>query len=357
MREIFAFDALFIHQKLILQLLDSFHKMRLASVLQQAEYHSGNLKQIFINDSFTEAILRYLTKQKIKSLEEKLFLNEELKKGELIWYNNDFYFKGITKAEKNFKKGKLPAYAEFHITLKQYDDKLIYGKFNFEHVHWSSASNRLSGHKTKFMLAYIDDVQSDKITLRPIFIADRILKDDIVYEYDSYSLRLDVSDIDEFKKIESISTTDKELNIKLNKLVPEEKIKQSIAEIINENNVPKDWGGENSDLFTNHIHIKGERYSAAFLLKGPAKFHPMTVKDLGANGNQIVRLFDEPADILILQHCHYIKAEIYKTMDAFASRFDNIRRYCIIDGIDTQRLLTHIADLHLYLSDIKKCYF
>jgi len=71
----------------------------------------------------------------------------------------------------------------------------------------------------------------------------------------------------------------------------------------------------------------------------------MTVKDLGANGNQIVRLFDEPADILILQHCHYIKAEIYKTMDAFASRFNNIRRYCIIDGIDTQRLLSAYGKL------------
>lgn len=339
MEDIYRFVAFFIHKRLALQLLDSYSKMKLESMLKQAESHSGNLKQIFITESFTESIIKYVTKQKIKSLEEKLFVNEELKSGEVIWFNNNFFFKGITKAEKKFKKGKLPAYAEFHITLKQYDDKLICGKFNFEHVHWSSALDRLSGHKTKFILAYIDEILSDKVTLRPIFIADRFLKDDIVYEYDSYTLRLDVSDIDEFEKVEDIPTTDKGLDIKLNKSIPEEKIKQSFAEIINENNIPKDWGGENSDLFTNHIHIRGKRYNAAFLLKGPAKFHPMTVKDLGVNGNQIVRLFDEPADILILQHCHFIKAEIYKTMDAFASRFDNIRQYCIIDGIDTQRLL------------------
>lgn len=339
MKDIFAFDAFFIHQKLIFQLLDSYLKIKLNEMLQKAEYYSDNLKQIYIDQSFTEIIAEYFAKSKVKSLEEKLFVNEELRRGEVILYNNDFYFKGIAKARENFKKGKSPTYAEFHITLKQYCDKSIIGKFNFEHVHWSSAMDRLSGHKTKFMLAYIDEIKSDEITLRPIFIGDRILKEDFVYEYDSYSLRLDVGDIEEFRNINNIPNTDKGLDLKLNKSITEEKIKQDIAEIIKENNVPKDWGGESSDLFTNHIHINGKRYSAAFLLKGPAKFHPMTVKDLGANGNQIVRLFDEPADILILQHCHYIKAEIYKTMDAFASRFNNIRRYCIIDGIDTQRLL------------------
>jgi len=339
MRDIFTFDAFFIHQKLIFQLLDSIHKRRLENLLQKAEFYSDNLRQVYINQSFTEIIAEYIAKSKVKSFEERLFVNETLKKGELVWYNNDFYFKGIAKAEENFKKGKSPAYSEFHITLKQYSDKSIIGKFNFEHVHWSSALDRLSGHKTKFMLAYIDEIKDDEIALRPIFIADRLLKEDVVYEYDSYSLRIDIGDIDEFKKIKNISNTDKGLDLKLNESISEEKIKHEIAEIINENNVPKDWGGENSDLFTNHIHINGKRYNAAFLLKGPAKFHPMTVRDLGANGNQIVRLFDEPADILILQHCHYVRQEIYKTMDAFASRFDNIRQYCIIDGIDTQRLL------------------
>lgn len=337
MKDIFRFDAFFIHQKLIFQLLDSFHKTKLEGMLQKAEYHSGNLRQVFINEAFTEIISKYIAATKIKSLEEKLFIDEELRKGEVIWFDNNFYFKGIIKASEDFDKGKLPAYAEFHINLKRYN-KLIKGRYNFEHVHWSSATDRLSGHKNKFIIAYIDEVQDNEILLRPIFICDRFLKDETVYEFDSNTLRIDISEIDEFNQIELIPHTNKELDIKKNKFISEEKIKHSIAEILNENNIPKDWGGETSDLFTNHIHINGKRYNAAFLLKGPSKFHPMTVKDLGVNGNQIVRLFDEPSEILILQHCHYIKPEIYKMMDAFASRFDNIRRYCIIDGIDTQRL-------------------
>ena len=111
------------------------------------------------------------------------------------------------------------------------------------------------------------------------------------------------------------------------------------AEILNEGNVTKDWGGETSDLFTNHIHINGKRMNAAFVLKGPSKFHEMSIKDLGANGNQIVRLFDEPAEVYFVQHCHYIKQEIYKTMEAFSAQFHRFRRYCVIDGIDTLRIL------------------
>nr|WP_321355522.1 hypothetical protein [uncultured Draconibacterium sp.] len=140
------------------------------------------------------------------------------------------------------------------------------------------------------------------------------MKDEILY--DSPSLKLDISEIDEFNQVECVPHDYEELDIQKNKGISEERIKHSIAEILYENNIPKDWGGESSDLFTNHIHIVGKRYNAAFLLKGPSKFHQMTVKDLGVNGNQIVRLFDEPAEMLVLQHCHYIKAEIYKTMDA-----------------------------------------
>lgn len=338
MKDVFRFNEFFIHQRLILQLLDSYHKTILSTLLQNTKHYDDHLKQTFINDSFTEVITKYFAAKKIKSLEELLITNSKLKKGQVIWFYNNFYFKGIVKASKDSEKGKLPAYAEFYIHLKRYN-KTIKGKYNYEHVHWYSATDRLSGHKSKFIVAYIDGIQKDEIVLRPMFISDRFLKDEILYEYDSPSLKLDISEIDEFNQVKCIPHDYEELDIQKNKGISEERIKHSIAEILYENNIPKDWGGESSDLFTNHIHIDGKRYNAAFLLKGPSKFHQMTVKDLGVNGNQIVRLFDEPAEILVLLHCHYIKAEIYKTMDAFASRFDNIRRYCVIDGIDTQRLL------------------
>ena len=83
--------------------------------------------------------------------------------------------------------------------------------------------------------------------------------------------------------------------------------------------------------------LEGERVTAAFLLKGPSKFHEMKITDLGKNGDQIVRLFQEPADFLILQHCHPVGTAVRHTMKAFA--MSHQRRYVVIDGYDTLRIL------------------
>jgi hypothetical protein len=87
------------------------------------------------------------------------------------------------------------------------------------------------------------------------------------------------------------------------------------------------------------MHVKGARVAAAFLLKGPAKFHPLSLKDLGVNGDQIVRLFHEPANVHVVQHCHYIKSEVLQHLDAFSSRPYASSFYCALDGIDTLRIL------------------
>ena len=69
--------------------------------------------------------------------------------------------------------------------------------------------------------------------------------------------------------------------------IPEETIKSSIADILHEGNLPKDWGGEKSDLFTCNISVGGRFMPSAFLLKGPAKFLEMKMSHLGKNGDQI----------------------------------------------------------------------
>jgi hypothetical protein len=85
--------------------------------------------------------------------------------------------------------------------------------------------------------------------------------------------------------------------------------------------------------------LDGKRISTAFLFKGPAKFHPMIPADLGKNGDQIGRLFSEPADLLILQHCHEVTPAVRKQMRAYAQQMGNPRRFCILDGYDTLRIL------------------
>ncbi len=120
--------------------------------------------------------------------------------------------------------------------------------------------------------------------------------------------------------------------------VPERMVKQAIARHLREN-APKDWGGETSDFFTSHLHIEGRRVSAAFLFKGPARFTPMTLRHLGKNGDQIVRLSHEPAEVLIVQHCHDILPQVVETLKVFATQPSRPKRYCLIDGRETLRIL------------------
>jgi hypothetical protein len=128
-------------------------------------------------------------------------------------------------------------------------------------------------------------------------------------------------------------------DLKTLKAIPENDVKHAFAELLGVPSVPKDWGGELSDLFSPHLTIGGQRVSTAFLFKGPAKFHPMTMADLGKNGDQINRLSMEPADLLVIQHCHEITNPVRGMMRAFAQQFGNLRLYCVIDGYDTLRIL------------------
>ena len=69
------------------------------------------------------------------------------------------------------------------------------------------------------------------------------------------------------------------------------------------------------------------------------------------NGDQIGRLFDEPADLLVLQHCHEVTSAVRKQMRAYAQQMGNPRRFCIIDGYDTVRMLRAYNKCGLALDD------
>jgi hypothetical protein len=120
--------------------------------------------------------------------------------------------------------------------------------------------------------------------------------------------------------------------------VSELAFKHCLAEILG-GDVPKDWGGENSDFYTAHLRLGGQRMSGAFLLKGPTRFAPMKLNMLGKNNDQIVRLSSEPADILVVQHCHEITSPVRATLRAFAVQPSRPRRFCLIDGRDSLWLL------------------
>jgi hypothetical protein len=146
-----------------------------------------------------------------------------------------------------------------------------------------------------------------------------------------------VEDIDEFARVLEIEPSDEWLVMER---ISEAAVKQCFADLLGEN-APKDWGGEQSDLYSSRVHLRGDRRTAAFLLKGPGgSFRPMKLNHLGKNNDQIVRLSKEPADLLVVQHAHDVQQAVRDTLRAFAMQPGPIRRrYCVIDGKDTYRIL------------------
>jgi hypothetical protein len=65
----------------------------------------------------------------------------------------------------------------------------------------------------------------------------------------------------------------------------------------------------------------------------------MSLAVLGKRGDQIDRLFTEPAQLLVLQHCHNVRSEVRGLMKAYAMRQGDPRRFCVIDGPATLKVL------------------
>lgn len=144
-----------------------------------------------------------------------------------------------------------------------------------------------------------------------------------------------IEDFDEFEKCRDIKTPKDSSDMQY---ISEKVFKECVVKILGDK-AEKDWGGETSDYFSSHLHLNGRRVKGAFLFKGPSKYSPMKLTHLGKNNDQILRLAEEPADVLFVQHCHDITPAVRKTLRAFAVQPGNPRRYCLIDGRDSVRLL------------------
>ncbi len=189
------------------------------------------------------------------------------------------------------------------------------------------------------VIGEFSSISGTHLTFAPLIIGSPYMADKesgkLAWSKYSDYFNLHIEDFDEFSKVKDLSMPESFDDMKN---ITENVFKQALGKILKES-TPKDWGGEMSDLVTSHLHLKGERVSGAFLLKGPSKYNPMTVKHLGKNGDQIVRLAQEPSDVLFVQHCHDITSAVKQTLKVFATQPSNPRYYCLIDGRESLRLL------------------
>ena len=272
-----------------------------------------------------------------------LLANNELKTGMLFTHYSNYYFVGLGKVlDARAKGGNIkPAKAYSKLEEWQKGGRITF-EFHDEHLTSNSSGSELQGQRRVFVLGLVTDINRTNIKSIPYVIAYIVESSS---EFPSYPgiwgnhLEIFVEQIDDFSAIRKFESERRRVDLQKLKNISETQVKTAFAEIIGETNIPKDWGGELSDLFTSRLTIDSQRISTAFLLKGPSKFKPMTPADLGKNGDQIGRLFDEPANLLILQHCHEVQSSVRKQMRAYAQQMSNPRRFCIIDGYDTLRIL------------------
>src|ERR1700687_2156 len=131
------------------------------------------------------------------------------------------------------------------------------------------------------------------------------------------------------------------------KSLPEQRIKNGFATIIGESGSFKDWGGEKSDLYTTRTRFRGKRIATALAFKGKATSGKLVPAKMGKNGDQINRLFQEPAALYLVVYGGEIDSSIISQMQAFAIGIAAGGRqvfYGVIDGTDLGRIVAAYED-------------
>lgn len=115
--------------------------------------------------------------------------------------------------------------------------------------------------------------------------------------------RLFIEDIDSFRKVRDVNPSLVSDVVKDGYFdVAEDVVQMALERILDVPFHKKDWGGELNDLYTANVRVNGVRRSTAFLLKGNGlKTKEMKIKDCGSNGDQLLRLCNSPANLLIIQ--------------------------------------------------------
>ena len=338
----FVLDAWFIHPTLALKLLDDQAAREVASRLPS---ESHPMWRSYHMHQMERALAHAFAEVKPVSL-AVAHAEQSLAVGQLVWVEQRLYFKGAAKALAELAAGRV-ARASFKAPLSTDSAMTVSGSYNASHLTSDTSSEELRGANRQFVLGYVRRLSAGEVELRPILIANRwgrgVTLPGLGF-VETEPLHVWPASIDQFDGVDwemRLSRAD------LDRLkgVSEQQLKIWLAAILGEPEVPKDWGGEQFDLWTERITIQGKRLRAAFALKGPAKFHPMTISDLGKNGDQISRMAHTVADLLIVQHCHAITAPVQHMLHAFAADPANPRRYMTIDGYDTLRILMHFGYL------------
>jgi hypothetical protein len=129
--------------------------------------------------------------------------------------------------------------------------------------------------------------------------------------------RLYVEDIDSFRKARDVNP-DMVAGFLKNGYLSylEDDIQRHFEDILHVPFHQKDWAGEINDLYATNLTVNGQRIATAFLLKGRGlQRRELRIADCGKNGDQLVRLFESPAQLLVVQFVGMIEQMVIKDIE------------------------------------------
>lgn len=265
---------------------------------------------------------------------QRAVLDGSLAIGSLVGLQQSFYF----------KRGKSPSghreirmwnrlNTDSHITVEAHVDP--------DRLVFSSAHGLLSRHNSFYLLGVAIKADSAAIAIRPVFIGWRsfgLSADEIKMGIRQDRLYVHPSEIDQFSEVDfQRRLSSKHLSAVA--LTAEQTVKEALAKILGDPRTAKDWGGERSDHYSTQLTIGGVPHRSAWLLKGKSVKTDMRIAHLGKNGDQIDRLFSEPADLYVVQSNQKISSDVRNMLDVYAHDYRRVSRYSLLDGYDTARVL------------------
>lgn len=122
----------------------------------------------------------------------------------------------------------------------------------------------------------------------------------------------------------------------------EDDVENVFLEILKEPYKEQDSGSETRDLYTDKLYINKKRHSAVIMFKGRGVKGTLKLKNCGKNGDQLLKLAKNTfSQVYIVQHVNKIEPDILETLrdHLFAHSKANNIKICLIDGLDTARIL------------------
>lgn len=344
-------SALFLSLKRLSEILPPEPFFYAGDASQTSAVRTDNMERLRLMTALETAMIDWLNESETPTLGERL-LSNSVAPGNFFTHYGPFHGKGILAAANCYSIGK-PIVAEAR--LKADLGAFVSGASLTVQVHpenytTTSTAGELSGKKRLFLVGRITDAEFPEMRAQAYLIGH------LHTEYRStgafqqsttrtfrdpfgrlpWQMEVFLSNVGPLDQAGEEPMARRNELIRL-KGILESEVKSAFAEIVGEPFVPKDSPSEMSDLQTSRLWLDGQQVSAVLAFKGRGLPRPLTVANASKHGDQISKLFSEPAELVVFQHCDKVTNHFRNHMRAFATRIHQLRPFLIIDGNDTVR--------------------